>query len=415
MLRKSWIVLTLLAVSAVGGGAEYKTILGGKGRNIQEGFIYGNLYCQIAFLNPSKHVGTLSAGDINIMPRHDVNGKPTLEEKESKLRIFCKPSLRVTTVARRIRTVSGDGDWSLEKIPGGVKYTRSHADSRNSIDVEYSVVFDKKNAQIRFDLKMENSGNGECRVDFSPDMTFLRDDVKPMSVILRRSAVRYYDGKRSEIFYNEKTLLDGSYRNYWWRRVNPGNKEFLNHFNRERIPFNHARLQSPSVFGVIGLAGEATLVWDMGKSKLNNLEIFWDGILGGVSPGWNLVLKPGEKFQQTFRMLTLRGLDEVDAVQDDWVFGYLLDKDMLYIKVVPLSPRQRLAIQGVLNDSNNSQVLINQRAEMAAMNPFLPGRMEWRAAQPFRQGVTYPIKVTMTKINDGSFVLVESSGTVMAQ
>ena len=99
-------------------------------------------------------------------------------------------------------------------------------------------------------------------------------------------------------------------------------------------------------------------------------------------------------------------------MQDDWVFSYTLEDDLLYIQALPLMPQQRLAMQGALSDSRNNQVLINQRAEMAAMNPFTPGRMEWRAANKFTTGVTYPIKVTMSPIS-GRSVLIESSGRII--
>ena len=412
MIRGCLSAVLLMAVIFNAGAVDCKTILGGKGKKVEEGFIASNAYCQMGFLNPSKHIGSVAVNDIDVITRQDTAGKFTLEERESKIRLFFKPSLRVTTVARRPRTVRGDGDWTLEKIPGGVKYSRTHSDALNNIALEISAVLDSKKAQVNFAVKLENSGNGECRIDFSPEFNFLRHDVQPLELTLRRAMALYYNGARNEFFYNEKTVLNGAYRSYWWRRVNPDNKEFLSHFNRERIPFNHSRLKSPEVFGLTGLAGDAALIWDMGKTTLDKLDVRWEGVLTGIEPIWDMTLKPGEKRELTFRLLTLRGLEQIDAVQDDWVFSYTLEDDLLYIQALPLMPQQRLAMQGALSDSRNNQVLINQRAEMAAMNPFTPGRMEWRAANKFTTGVTYPIKVTMSPIS-GRSVLIESSGRII--
>lgn len=412
MLRKYFSILFLLAFAFVLCGSEYKIIMGGKAKNIEEGWICGNTYCQMGFLNPSKHIGSLSANDIDIITRQDVAGKFTLEERESKLRIFFKPELRVTTVARKPRTVRGDGEWNLEKIPGGVKYSRTHADANNNIDVVISALPDKKSAQINFAVTVENSGNGTCKVDFSTVFNFLRNDVQPLDLTVRRAMVRYYNGKRSEFFYNENTLLDGSLRYYWWRRVSPDNKEFLSHFNRERIPFNHSRLKTPEIFGLTGLAGKGALIWDMGKTPLSKLDISWEGVLAGVEPIWNLVLKPGEKREMKFRLLTLRGIDQIDAVKGDWVFAYSLEDDLLNVQALPLVPQQGLRMQAALSDSRNNQVLVNDNALMAAMNPFVPGKIEWRAASKFISGVNYPIKVTVTRDRDRS-VLTEASEVVV--
>ena len=412
LMLRGCLTAVFWAVIFTASAVEYKTILGGKGKNVEEGFIASNSYCLMGFLNPSKYVGAVSVNDIDVITRQDTAGKFTLEERESKIRLFFKPSLRVTTVARRSRTVRGDGDWTLEKIPGGVKYSRTHADALNNIGLEISAVMDSQKAQVSFDIKLENNGNGDCRVDFSPEFNFLRHDVQPLELTVRRSMALYHNGKRNEFFYNEKTVLNGAYRTYWWRRVNPDNKDFVSHFNRECIPFNHPRLKSPEVFGLTGLAGDATLVWDMGKTVMDKLDVRWEGVLTGVEPIWDIVLKPGEKREMKFRLLTLRGMEQIDAVQDDWVFSYTLEDDLLYIQALPLMPQQRLAMQGALSDSRNNQVLINQRAEMAAMNPFNPGRMEWRAANKFIPGVTYPIKITMSPISDRS-VLIESSGRII--
>lgn len=412
MLRRCCAVLFVLTLTLIAAGTEYKTILGGKGKNVDEGLIYGNSYCLMGFLNPSKHIGSLTANDVDIITRQDVSGKFTLEEKESKLRVFCKPELRVTTVARKPRTVRGDGEWSLEKIPGGVKYTRTHADAANNIDAVISAVMDEKAAQVNFVFTVENSGNGTCKVDLSAVFNFLRNDVQPLDLTVRRSMVRYHNGQRNEFFYNEKTLLDGSLRYYWWRRVSPDNKEFISHFNRERIPFNHSRLKTPEIFGLTGLAGKGALIWDMGKTALSKLDISWEGVLAGVEPIWNIVLKPGEKREMKFRLLTLRGIDQIDAVKGDWVFSYSLEDDLLHVEALPLVQQQGLRMQAALTDSRNNQVLVNDNALMAAMNPFVPGKIEWRAASKFVSGVNYPIKVTVTRDRDRS-VLAEASEVVV--
>ena len=150
----------------------------------------------------------------------------------------------------------------------------------------------------------------------------------------------------------------------------------------------------------------------MGKTALSKLDISWEGVLAGIEPIWNIVLKPGEKREMKFRLLTLRGIDQIDAVKGDWVFSYSLEDDLLHVEALPLVQQQGLRMQAALTDSRNNQVLVNDNALMAAMNPFVPGKIEWRAASKFVSGVNYPIKVTVTRDRDRS-VLTEASEVVV--
>lgn len=393
-------------------GDSYKTILSDKDKQTEEGYVFSNTYCQMAFLNPSLHSGRITTGDFEVMPRQDVRGKFTLDEDEAKLRIFFKPAMKVFSLGGRRRPVHGEGNWSLVKAPGGVKFSRFFTGGLNSVQADLSVVMDKKTAQIFFDLTLENNGNSECNVEFNPLFSFLRNDVTPLDLSVQRSVVRYVDGKRAVVFCNEQTVLDGDSQHYWWRRVARDHKDFLNYFNRERIPFNHARLVPPGNFALTGLVGKASLVWDMQQSKLAKLEIGWEGVHAEATPVWSINVKPGEKQQIKFRMLTLRGLNRVDLIKDDWVFGYATDRDLLNIQSVPLQPRERLAIIATVTNSRNGQVMINQRSELVAMSPLQPGKMEWRAPQQFQSGASYAIKVSMVPV-DSSKALVEVSGNII--
>ncbi|MBE6366603.1 MAG: hypothetical protein E7052_01670 [Lentisphaerae bacterium] len=394
-------------------GSDYKTILGGKDKNVEEGLIFSNKYAQMAFLNSSIHSGSITGGDFGIMPRSDVNGKHTLDESEARIRMFLRPDVRVRTAMRRPTAIHGEADWLLQKAPQGVKYSRKYKRDSYEVNAFLQVVMDPVNARIDFETVLHNSGKRACLVDFTPEFTFLRNGVEPLQLELRREIIRYVDGVRKNFLNNETTIMDPKNRNsWWWRRVARDYKGFKNYFNREIIPFTHPRLIPPDMFGFTELLGNTTLIWVPDKaSSMNQLTVEWEAEHGSAAPLWTYKLEPGEKKTVKFRMLTVKGLRHFDEVGDRWVFGYHAEGDLLSVLAVPLAPHDRLSLTTTVSDSHN-QVLINQRSEIAAMTPYAPGKVDLRASTPFQINAVYPIKLLLSSLEDNSRIL-EAAGNIV--
>ena len=407
--------LLVLSVTALFAAPEkYTVILGGKNKDIEEGFVFGNKYCQIAFLNPSLHGGGITGGDFNIMQRRDVTGKHTLDESEACHRIFFKPDVKVSSTGRRVRAVYGSENWALTKIDKGVNFHRKFVSAACSVSADIAVTFDPEKAQVFCRATIKNNGSGSAKVEVLPEFIFLRNDIQPLELIMERAFVRYENGKRKQIRGYEKTLLGGGGRDYWWRRVARDCKDFTNYFNRERIPFTHARLVPPQQFGITGLAGKGTLIWDLGENpaeKITYLDVIWEAVRGNINPAWRIELKGGEQKNIEFRMLTLRGLTRFDSVNKDWVFSFQTGNDLCVIQSVPLKPQDKLTIAATVNDSRNNQVVINQRSELAAMTPFTPSRVEWRSAAEFQNHVIYPVKLTIGTF--GGQNIMDAGGSII--
>ena len=391
---------------------EYRTILGGKNKDVEEGLVFSNKYAQMAFLNSSLHNSNITRGDFAVMPRTDVNKKHTLDEAEARIRLFVMPDVRVRTVMRRPTTIHGENDWQLKKAPGGVEYLRTYKRDSSCINANMSVQMDPVNAQIWFTVNFVNSGKRTCAIEFTPEFTFLRNGVEPLELVLRRESIRYVDGVRKSFLNNETTVLDGKNRSYWWRRVARDSKDFGNYFNREVIPFTHPRLVPPDMFGFTGLLGNSTLIWDLGKNiALNKLDVEWEAEHGSVTPVWAFKLDAGQKQTIKFRLITIKGMRHFDEVGDKWIFGYSAENDLLRVLTVPLAPHDRLSLTTTVSDSHN-QVLINQRSEIAAMTPYAPGKVDLRAATPFQLNAVYPVKLLLSSLEDNSRIL-EVSGNIV--
>ena len=392
---------------------EFRTILGGDNKTIEEGYTFDTTYSHWAFLNPSLHAGHVTTGDFSIMTRSDIHGQHTLDENEAKIRIFFKPYIRVRTTARRSSNVPGNDNWQVNKLADGVCYERVFSRDSNQVKAIVSVKLIPNKAYVICDAVLENTGKRACSVEYSPEFTFLRNDVQPLDLTLRRQRVRYENGVRSNFWSNETTVLDQRFTNsFWWRRVAP-NAEFSRSVNREIIPFTHEKLPAPNLFGFSNLMGKTTLVWDLAQApKIVGLDIGWDAGHADAVPNWKMVLEPGEKKQIAFRLLTVKGLQHFDDVGEDWVFGYNPEGDLLQVQAAPLQNQDRLSVTVTVNDARSNQVVISQRSEVAAMTPFTPGRVDIRASIPFQPNNSYPVKLLLNSLADNSKIL-EISGNLV--
>lgn len=398
-------LLFFCVIAAFADDKDFDVILGGQNNNVEEGFTYNGTFHQIAFINPSLHSGNIVGGDFAIMQRRDVNNRHTLDEDEAKVRLFFKPEIRVKSLGRRSRMIHGAEKWKLVKKDRGVAYSRIYANAAGSMKSSINVQSDPVRAQLYVEVKLENIGFSDCQVEFSPVTTFLRNDVQPFNVVMPRSLIRYTDGKRTYIMFNEKTLLNSNWRNYWWRTAAKDCRDFLNAFNRERIPFNHPRLLAPDKFALTGLVGKSALIWDLEESFKNNeklaaLELSWDAGRGDAVTNWSVNLKRGEKKTIRYRIITLRGLNSFADIRGDWVLGYSINEscDLLQIQAVPVLPQDKHSVAATVNDSRNNQVLVNQSSEVAAMSPFTPCKLEWRPDSLFQHGVVYVIRMKLSSV-----------------
>lgn len=404
------LLLFILSLSVLPGG-EYQTIYGGKEKNVEEGFTFYNKYCQMAFLNPSLHRRSITGGDFSIMLRSDTANQHTLEENEAKLRLFFKPDIVVRSTARRPALIPGEGIWRMEKISDGIKYLRNYVNETHNLQCVLTVIMPPDRAQFNVELTLENTGKRSCAVEFTPQFTFLRNDVEPLHLTLRRQMTRYSGGQRKSFFCNESTELNGKYQSYWWRRA-AQDLEFVSYFNRECIPFGHERLVAPDMFGFTGLAGNSVLIWDLAEAgKIKELDVSWEAGHGDAMPIWAMTLGAGEKKQIKFRVLTVKGMIHFDELGSDWIFGYDPRGDLLEILATPLVDNDRISITTTVNDARN-QVLVSQRSEVAAMTPFKPGRISLRTSVPFQNYVNYPVKLILHSLLDNSLIL-EVAGNIV--
>jgi hypothetical protein len=121
-------------------GSEYTTIWGGEKKNIDQGCIFYNKYCQTAFMNPSRFGARVKAADFAVMPHKDVDNKATYEEEAAKIRLFFRPDVSVRTAGRRTQTVTGQANWVISKIKDGVVYTRKYKRNSSEVKTEITVI-----------------------------------------------------------------------------------------------------------------------------------------------------------------------------------------------------------------------------------------------------------------------------------
>ena len=223
-------------------GSEYTTIWGGEKKNIDQGCIFYNKYCQTAFMNPSRFGARVKAADFAVMPHKDVDNKATYEEEAAKIRLFFRPDVSVRTAGRRTQTVTGQADWVISKIKDGVVYTRKYKRDSSEVKTEITVKMIPDQAVMQFDCKLTNTGSRACKTETMLTFSFIKNDVAPLMLTLERQRARY-DKNNNRVNYrsNEITRLDARSQSYWWRRV-AKDVRFSNYINRERIPFNTPRL-----------------------------------------------------------------------------------------------------------------------------------------------------------------------------
>ena len=408
--RYFWCLICFLALLPLSGG-EFATILN-KEKNVEEGYTYSSKYIQAAFLNAALHSARITAGDFRIMPRSDSDNRHTLDEKEAKVRLFCKPDVRAKTAVKRSSRIHADEPWKITKLKDGLHYTRSYQKESHKLSANIKVRMPEDKSHILFEAEIRNTGDRICKAEFSCEFSFLRTEVEPLQLTLQREFMRYVNGQRTVFLCNEKTLLDGKIQTYWWRRVVRDANYFSNYFNRECIPFGHQRLKAPQYFGFTGLIGDGALIWELDKStKLTELDISWDGERSDATPMWAVELAPKETVKIAFRVLAVRGIGQFDAVDGDWVFGYSANGELLKISSVPIRPFDRLGLNATISDQQ-SLVLISQRSELPAMSPFAPGRVEMRAAAAFQPNMGYPARLQLNSISDNKLITEVTSNIV---
>ena len=391
-----------ITVSPLNGG-DFRKIEIGHDPKIEIGLEFENKYCQIVALNPSAYSGKPSLDDFNhTMPRKDLNDVATVDEAESKLRLFYRPVLRVSTVGGRSLGVPGVKDWRFDTTGGRLRYKRDFSRNNAFLKSEFEVEALPGQAAVLLHVRLKNTGKQTCKVECGSEFIFLKGDLAPLNLMLQREIGRYVNGSRLAYRTNEYTRMTGNYQSYWWRRVVKEQNVFINYHNRERIPFGMQRLVAPEMFGVLGLPGSGALIWDMKESeKLSVLEVSWDAWSGKLTPTWELQLKPREEKNITFRLLTLRGVTAVNALSDNWVFGYKANGDILQIIATPLADQWRIALSATVSDSDK-KVIIQQRYEMTASSPFKPGKVEMGATASFLSNHIYPLKLVLNTMPNAS-------------
>ena len=144
-------------------GAEFATIMGGKNKDIEEGYTFYNKYCQMAFLNPSVHNTRITSGDFDqVLRRRDVENRYTLDENEAKLRIFFKPEVQVKSADGRQDIVLGEKNWMLVKQNDGVKYFRRFRNDTSNVASSLVLAMAPDHAYFTFEGEFVNSGQDTC-------------------------------------------------------------------------------------------------------------------------------------------------------------------------------------------------------------------------------------------------------------
>lgn len=391
---------------AVGGfslpGAEHIDILRGDENNAHCGYVFGNRYCTVGFLNPSTASSRINAEDFVVIPRKNLQGENTVDVRETRVRLFFRPDVRLRTVGRRLFAMHGEKNWKLEKLDDGVKYSRSFVRGGSRGEVIITVTMPKERAEMFVEYTVKNTGNTICAVDGMLSFSFLRNGLMPLDLFMQRQMVRDIDGKRTTFLGNEHTVLDTNVQSYWWRRLIKEPGVFHSYYNRERIPFDHKLMIKPEIFGFFKLAGSNALIWDMGKnSSINFLDVAWENEVATVSPDWEYRIEPGKECKVKFRLLTLKDMRRADLIGKNWVFGFYANADLLTVQAVSLRPAQGTQLTVTVSDENH-QMLINQRSEMPSISPFTPGQISMRAASAFRYSSVYPVKVVMGYLKDNT-------------
>ena len=394
-------------------GADYRTLIADKEKKAVTGYIGSNFYSETAFLNPSVHRSAVKLEEFDMfMPMKDSDNRRTYDNEKAKVRLFFKPGIRTWSATGRRPFLVGDRFWKLVNNKESVKYTRNWKRGSNSVFTEVVASMAVNKAEIIVEGIFTNKGRGDCIVEFTPQFSFTRNN--DFSLVIPRLYSDIIDGKSQNFFYGEKVLLDNTKgRNYFWRRAakksGDNDSDFVNFVARERIPFTNSRINRVELFGFVGLPGKANLVWDLrnssAKEDLKYIEFGWENALGETIAAWQVHLKRNETKKVRFRVVTVKGLSRFDALSENMLVGYSVEKDRLKIEMVPLKPLGISTLQGSVINSHTKQVMINQQSELAEMQPFNAGKMEWRAPVMFDRSSSYPIKMSLHSTSDSKLIL----------
>ena len=406
----------LIAAAFYGNGAEFRTIIAGKdNKKFEAGIAAGNAYAEIGLLNPSEHRAAVKTEEFDAyMPAVDSNNRSTSDDEKAKIRMFFKPAFRTWAAKGRRSYLVGEGRWKVERSGEAVRYFRSWKRNTNKVTSEIKITMGEKKAEIFVEGIFTNQGRTDCMVEFAPQFSFLRE--KDLVVVIPREQSDLIDGKQTKFFYGEKVTLNNTKgRNYFWRKAAKNDKTgFVDYVARERIPFINPNIEPVNVLGFVQLPGKNNLIWDITNAadadSLQYVEFGWEKNLGDIILDWNVYLKRGETKKVKFRIITVKGLSRFDAISDDMVVGYGVEKKRLKIEMAPLSPLGISQLYGEVINARNKHMLIKQSSELAEMQPFNPGRMEWLSTATFERSSSYPIKVTL-HTKDGQ-LLLKSDGVI---
>ena len=413
----------LIFFTALSGviSADYRVLLTGKENKTVAGYIGSNLYSETAFLDPSVHRAAIKLEEFDMyLPRRDSENRSTYDDEKAKIRLFFKPGMRVWGASGRRHFLVGDRLWKVTKNTDSVTYSRNWKRAGQVVFTEITARMAKDKSEIIIEGSFVNKGRNECIVEFSPQFSFTRNNH--LTLFIPRLYSDIIDGKQKKFFYGEKVLLDNSRgRNYFWRRAvkksehNEEDSGFVNFAARERIPFFNNQINRVDMFGFVNLPGEANFVWDLKnaaeKEALQYIEFGWENGLGEAIAAWQIKLKRNETKKVKFRVITVKGLSRFDVLSENMLVGYGVDKDRLKIEMAPLKQLGISLLHGKVINSHSKQVMIKQQSELAEMQPFNAGKMEWRAPVGFVRNGSYPIKILL-QTSDGKKIM-QTDGVIV--
>ena len=404
------IFLIGLGIFISGGNALGKTtdLYSEKDPDVKIGIRCDNKYAVIAFLNPSAHRSSIKYEEFNRnLPLVDTADMPTFNENNAKIRMFFKPNLRCWSVGRRREYLVGKERWELKDAlqANGAEYSRYWQRGSNKIHSVITAKFSSDKAEVFIEAKFTNLSRNDCQVEFHPVFSFLRN--RDLNFVMPRKYSGFIGGKPRDFYYGYKEkLTDSEAGSFWWRKV-AQKADFIEFASRERIPFNTPELTVPDFFSFIGLPGKTNLIWDVamenGKKDMQYWEVGWDDMLAEAVPAWLIYLKRRETRTINFRIITVKGLDRVDMVKQNWVLGYGAEhkRNKVHLEFVPLKPVGDCELIGkIVKASGNIQS--EQRVELAAMHPFAVGGKVWQASDIFERAAFYPITLSVTPKDNSS-------------
>ena len=414
--KSCWTALVVLTAFSV-YSADYRVLIAGKEKPVETGIIGSGKYSEVALLNPSVHRAAVKYEEFDMhMPAKNIDNRNTYDEDQAKLRLFFKPSIRAWGGGRSRVSLVGEGRWKLAKTEDAALYSRSWKRNAYKVVTDVNISMPDNRAEIIVEGVFTNNGRNDCVVEFAPQFWFIRD--KALTMMLPRQYSDFINGKQKNFSYGEKVELDNTKgRNYFWRKAAKDDHHgFIDYVSRERIPFTNSHVDLIDVFGFVQLPGKNTLVWDLKNAAdtktLQYLEAGWDDRTGDALAAWHIPLKRGETKKVKFRLITVKGLSRFDTLSDNMLVGYGVEKDRLKIEMAPLSSLGLSLLHGEVINARDKQVLIKQPAELAEMNPFNPGRMEWRSTVKFERSLLYPIKISLhTKV--GNNLLLQNKGVIV--